>query len=1419
MGKPEFLRIALGLITHLRWSPPANELHYLFSALRSSGRNLPFAVSWTDCFFPFPDEQQIICCEFYDIASETEVFLVLSSRAILVNGNPLQKHYMTSHNSSTNGLYYSFSSRRGNHSFNGISSELERKIIAFIGGTALSWNEIDELDFPLLVKKPLETFKRDYEKFCVRLSEITETSSLASDLDRAKAILLCIPNLEKPDKSNSKILSSYKWPIFQNDKIRIEANELSHEGSYERDYYTRQIREAGFIELQLLLESGKVVKYIDHNLLNQHCLPSTKQEKSLKPLADFRFLNSGIESYLHHDEKKKLQTIESYSELGFPLYLTLGYDTLKDRIYWPLKKVSFGSPTSEAPIAVSLRPIAETTDTSGSKQSNSDLACLGQIDFHFEAKQKYSFDLISNQGIFNFSEAHLFIHQWYGLLSDFYADFPIDELDNHDSKTDSLIEKILQLDSRVCVKRHEVISAKLQLLKTKYRAFFDSSSIIVQDMEYRALTIDARPEGFKFYHRFGPPQMESSADVSNEISLTHFSPQWKEVFEGLNHGFSALLPEQEKDSLAGRKNPNRAENLKLLRHTGAFTFIVHSCLNRLFEKPESRLTHKAFLTEIFSKLKILLCSKKLSDVEEVPFSNIYSKKVEAFISKYIESLLNFLQQTNDYFIFYQGSAYNCRGLNYHQAKVIFFILNQILGNTKGAFFSGSKNKWTEFWHPSRLLSLQEALFIYDLDFISSAPDAIGLLGPKSLESGMAVFNNERELSASPIVANFLSSSIDQNNSFFSWLHWPRIKSQFEESQVLLKGKPIESLDLNSFKYEFTVSAADKGAGSDKQNNGTINWFDLHPQYFLNGKPINPYVAQTLAHEGIVEYEGTFYVIDVRKLPNQKALELFWSKLAGRSLGNAGGASGARSKQAQQTRHHILELLVLRKMGIPFKGPAEWQAVCDYFDALSDPKQNVQLSEPLSQILKPYQKGGVQWLWDLYHLKIGGILADDMGLGKTLQTLSFIELLKSQRKAHRTLVVVPVSLVYNWISECEKFTPGLKTFFFDPAKDLHEDIDLVICTYGLFALHHEKLSVAQFQCVFFDEAQNLKNRGTERFEAAVQLQVPFKIALTGTPLENHLGNLYALMAVVAPGVLGNSSDFSREYMKTAGASAESISFLRAQLKPLILRRTKEQILKELPEKIETQIKIDFSPRQKALYKKTALAYSEKISEIIAKEGESKSQLQMLTALLRLRQICSDPNALPGVNFKEVPPKLECLMEMLGEIIEEGHSVILFTQFITTFNRIKTMATDRGIPILSLCGADSRTARIKTLEDFNEQSGGSVLLMTLKTGGVGLNLTKASYVFHLEPWWNPAVENQATDRVHRIGQTKSISVYRLIMKESVEEKVELLKARKGALFNQMFGEEYFSNESGESDSHTPSKQNTSALSKKDFDVLLS
>lgn len=597
-------------------------------------------------------------------------------------------------------------------------------------------------------------------------------------------------------------------------------------------------------------------------------------------------------------------------------------------------------------------------------------------------------------------------------------------------------------------------------------------------------------------------------------------------------------------------------------------------------------------------------------------------------------------------------------------------------------------------------------------------------------------------------------------------------------------------------------------------NESTDWFELAPKFFIKGKELSLEQARELNQSGMIEMEGVFYQLTNAK--SVEALQQFWDQLGG-------GANALRKGKRKGPnylrlpRSQALELLSLRAAGIEIQGGPLWKELCAVYDRLGTAEE-LNLSPITAECLKPYQVLGVSWILQLYKLRLGGILADDMGLGKTLQTLTFLDELRSRGKLGRCLILVPTSLTYTWKTESERFTPDLPMHLFSPKtiQDsrlmLSQDRDQVwIATYGLFTEHSATFKDTPWNVVIFDEAQSLKNLSTKRTTMARALPARFKLCLTGTPLENHLGEFFSLVDLAVPGSLGELSEFRKLYVSPESIDPVALRRLKLKTKPLLLRRSKTQILKELPPKREQVIRIPFEAEQEEIYKSIALSWNQRVRSEVAALGESRSQLTMLTALLRLRQVCSDPSGLPDIVFPNMPPKVSTLMDVLPQVLESGESVLVFTQFISTLKRIQNACIAAGFPVFVINGQTPRSEREVILKTFQESEKGSVLLMTLKTGGVGLNLTRASYVFHIEPWWNPAVENQATDRAHRMGQTRPVQVYRYVMEDSVEEKMELLKLRKSLRFDSLFsqGEEVVAAQA----------PGSSVLSQADFQFLIS
>ena len=643
----------------------------------------------------------------------------------------------------------------------------------------------------------------------------------------------------------------------------------------------------------------------------------------------------------------------------------------------------------------------------------------------------------------------------------------------------------------------------------------------------------------------------------------------------------------------------------------------------------------------------------------------------------------------------------------------------------------------------------------------------------------------------------------------------------EGFELSIDGKGVEEFEASEFRPEFTLREDGEEGGLETIPLGSpkINWFELHPKFFFKGVEITGDQATRLSKDGMLEFQGKLYRVKTQDMPSLQRLTRFWASIQG---GPGAGLTRGKRRKTEETyyplpRSQTLELLALRASGVKVRGGEKWDSICKFYDSLNDARPSLALPESFKTRLQPYQETGVQWIRDIHGLSLGGILADDMGLGKTVTTLAFLELLRTEEKMGAVLILVPTSLTYNWLAEGARFAPEMPVTIFS-SREPEAMLDFVqnkrqaavICTYGLLQEHSELFQQVPWNCVVYDEAQNLKNITTKRTTAARKLSAEFKLCLTGTPLENHYGELYSLFDLIVPGSLGDIAGFRERYVNPLRVLREDIDFLKLKTKPLLLRRTKAQVMHELPPKIESTVQLPFEEEQRKIYRDIATSYNDQIRTAIARQGEAKSQLQMLTALLRLRQACSDPASIPGVKYHGEPPKVATLLEAITELTESGASALVFTQFLATYERIRFALTQAKIRHYDISGADSRASREKKLRAFQEDEAGAVMLMTLKTGGVGLNLVKASYIFHIEPWWNPAVENQATDRAHRIGQTKTVQVYRYIIKDSVEEKIEVLKSIKSQRFDALFAVH---------ESESELQGSKLALSQQDFEFLLS
>jgi SNF2 family DNA or RNA helicase len=451
---------------------------------------------------------------------------------------------------------------------------------------------------------------------------------------------------------------------------------------------------------------------------------------------------------------------------------------------------------------------------------------------------------------------------------------------------------------------------------------------------------------------------------------------------------------------------------------------------------------------------------------------------------------------------------------------------------------------------------------------------------------------------------------------------------------------------------------------------------------------------------------------------------------------------------------------------------------------------VEVSPGLQTTLRDYQHQGLNWLQFLRCNYLGGVLADDMGLGKTVQTLAHLLYEKDQGRLDKAcLIIAPTSLVMNWFEEARKFTPALKVLIFHGSerhKDKFNEYDVIVSTYGLMQRDKKRFLEYTFYYLILDEAQSIKNARTKTTQIVQQLNAKHRLCLTGTPLENHLGELWSLFNFLMPGFLGNTRQF-RQCFRTPiekNSDLEKQNLLARRIKPFMLRRTKNEVAKELPAKTEMTRTIELIGAQRDLYEAIRMSMEKKVREAIAKHGLGKSQIVILDALLKLRQVCCDPRlvSLPNASMAYgCSAKMDTLMDLLDNLIVEGRHVLVFSQFTSMLRLIEAELNQRSYGYLKLTGQSKN--RQGLVHSFQEGTA-PIFLISLKAGGTGLNLTRADTVIHYDPWWNPAVEDQATDRSHRIGQENPVFVYKLITSGTVEEAILSMQHKKRQILEGIF-----------------------------------
>jgi superfamily II DNA or RNA helicase len=450
---------------------------------------------------------------------------------------------------------------------------------------------------------------------------------------------------------------------------------------------------------------------------------------------------------------------------------------------------------------------------------------------------------------------------------------------------------------------------------------------------------------------------------------------------------------------------------------------------------------------------------------------------------------------------------------------------------------------------------------------------------------------------------------------------------------------------------------------------------------------------------------------------------------------------------------------------------------------------------LKATLRPYQEQGLSWLRFIHELSSGGVLADDMGLGKTIETIALLLSLKQEQKEEplRVLIVAPTSVVTNWQREIERFGPSLTTALWHGAgrkenrKDL-EEANVIITSYALLRRDIDLLKELRLDYAILDEAQNIKNPMSATAQAAKELQAARRLALTGTPIENRLSEIWSIFSFVSPGLLGPLQKFEERFGRPIDqGDSKAAARLRAIIHPFILRRTKLEVVKDLPPKLEVDNLVDLAPDQKAIYLQVLREVRAQVLGEVERQGVAKSQLHILAGLTKLRQAACDPRllGLPREFSHDDSGKLSALRELVEEVESGGHKVLIFSQFVSMLKLIKTALEEDKIRYEYLDG--STMDRQERINRFQEDPTITAFLISLKAGGSGLNLTAADTVIHFDPWWNPAVEDQASDRAHRIGQSRVVTVYRLVAAGTIEEKILQLKQKKRDLVSSVLTED--------------------------------
>jgi superfamily II DNA or RNA helicase len=641
------------------------------------------------------------------------------------------------------------------------------------------------------------------------------------------------------------------------------------------------------------------------------------------------------------------------------------------------------------------------------------------------------------------------------------------------------------------------------------------------------------------------------------------------------------------------------------------------------------------------------------------------------------------------------------------------------------------------------------------------------------------------------VCDFIMMSESLYDTVTQWDHF------LENTVPQLQSEGWQIVIDDSFNLEIET-IDDWYAELDESENG--DWFEMTLGFELNGKPINmlPLLVDLLAasdssaelHQSLRAKSHQLLQLSEHqwvKIPTERILRIL-DTIVELYDTDALSADGVLSFSKHAGLHYSD---LLNDPSLRWKGADELRELSQKLANFS----GIEVVEPphgLQADLRGYQQEGLNWLQFLRDYQLNAILADDMGLGKTIQALSNLLIEKQAGRAELpSLVIAPTSLMSNWKREIERFTPELSVLVLQGAKRKERFAELsqynvILSTYPLMI--HDKAFYEQheFHYLILDEAQAIKNAKSKTTQIIYALKANHRLCLTGTPIENHLGELWSMYHFLMPGYLGTQQHFTKLFKTPIEKQGDNIRAeqLRKRVQPFMLRRTKDLVAKDLPKKTEIIRTVPLLGKQRDLYETVRLAMDKKVRAEISKKGLARSQIMILDALLKLRQVCCDPQLVKLTKARSVKEsaKLDLLMDMLPEMVEEGRKILLFSQFVTMLGVIENKLKQHKISYSKLTGKTRK--REEAINAFQEGDA-KVFLISLKAGGVGLNLTAADTVIHYDPWWNPAVERQATDRAHRIGQDKPVFVYKLLTEDTVEEKILKLQEKKQALADNLYG----------------------------------